>query len=116
MHKVFMNAKEVQEFLEVSRATVYQMINEMNGELVNHGYRVQRGKVNRRYFMEKYCYGGDSKKEVIWEHTRMKQRMELGFVSSPIPIGKGKTHQEKAWICNKERCFKLGKGVFDCSF
>lgn len=64
MHKVFMNAKEVQEFLEVSRTTAYQLINEMNQELVNLGYRVQRGKVNRRYFMEKYCYGRDVKKEV----------------------------------------------------
>lgn len=64
MHKVFMNAKEVQEFLEVSRTTAYQLINEMNQELVNLGYRVQRGKVNRQYFMEKYCYGRDSKKEV----------------------------------------------------
>lgn len=64
MHKVFMNAKEVQEFLEVSRTTVYQLINEMNQELLNLGYRVQRGKVNRRYFMEKYCYGRDAKKEV----------------------------------------------------
>ena len=64
MHKVFMNAKEVQEFLEVSRTTAYQLINEMNQELVNLGYRVQRGKVNRQYFMEKYCYGRDAKKEV----------------------------------------------------
>ena len=64
IHKVFMNAKEVQEFLEVSRTTAYQLINEMNQELVNLGYRVQRGKVNRRYFMKKYCYGRDAKKEV----------------------------------------------------
>ena len=28
----------------------------MNQELMNLGYRVQRGKVNRQYFMEKYCY------------------------------------------------------------
>ena len=34
MHKVFMNAKEVQEVLEVSRTTAYQLINEMNQELV----------------------------------------------------------------------------------
>lgn len=47
MHKVFMNVKEVQEFLEVSRTTAYQLINEMNQELINLGYRVQRGKVNR---------------------------------------------------------------------
>ena len=56
MERIFMNAKEVQEFLEVSRTTAYQIINEMNGELVELGYRVQRGKINRQYFLDKYCY------------------------------------------------------------
>lgn len=64
MQKVFMTAKEVQDFLEVSRTTVYQLINEMNQELMNLGYRVQRGKVNRQYFMEKYCYGKELRREV----------------------------------------------------
>ena len=52
MQKIFMTAKEVQDFLEVSRTTAYQLINEMNQELTKLGYRVQRGKVNRQYFME----------------------------------------------------------------
>ena len=64
MQKIFMTAKEVQDFLEVSRTTVYQLINEMNQELTKLGYRVQRGKVNRQYFMEKYCYGNKVKKEM----------------------------------------------------
>lgn len=64
MQKIFMTAKEVQDFLEVSRTTAYQLINEMNQELTKLGYRVQRGKVNRQYFMEKYCYGNEVRKEV----------------------------------------------------
>lgn len=64
MQKVFMTAKDVQDFLEVSRTTAYQLINEMNQELMNLGYRVQRGKVNRQYFMEKYCYGKELRREV----------------------------------------------------
>lgn len=64
MQKVFMTAKEVQDFLEVSRTTAYHLINEMNQELINLGYRVQRGKVNRQYFMEKYCYGKELRREV----------------------------------------------------
>lgn len=64
MQKVFMTAKEVQDFLEVSRTTAYQLINDMNQELMNLGYRVQRGKVNRQYFMEKYCYGKELRREV----------------------------------------------------
>ena len=57
MNKVFMTAREVQEFLGVSRTTAYQIIAEMNTELLRDGYRIQRGKINRQYFMEKYCYG-----------------------------------------------------------
>ncbi len=64
MQKVFMTAKDVQDFQEVSRTTAYQLINEMNQELMNLGYRVQRGKVNRQYFMEKYCYGKELRREV----------------------------------------------------
>ncbi len=60
MNKIFMTAKEVQEFLGVSRTTAYQLINEMNEELVKFGYRIQRGKVNRQYFIEKYCYSTNS--------------------------------------------------------
>lgn len=67
MQKIFMTEKEVQDVLEVSRATVYQLINEMKQELTKLSYRVQRGKVNRQYFMEsivmemkleKRCKGG----------------------------------------------------------
>ena len=63
MNSIFMNAKEVQEFRDVSRTTAYQIINDMNQDLIELGYRVQRGKVNRRYFMEKYCYGSKEVKE-----------------------------------------------------
>ncbi len=58
MNKIFMTAKEVEQFLEVSRTTAYQIINEMNQELIKLGYRIQRGKINRQYFFEKYCYKG----------------------------------------------------------
>ena len=63
MNSIFMNTKEVQEFLDISRTTAYQIINDMNRDLIELGYRVQRGKVNRRYFMEKYCYGSKEVKE-----------------------------------------------------
>lgn len=47
MKGIFMNVKDVQEFLDVSRTTAYQIINDMNQDLLKLGYRVQRGKVNR---------------------------------------------------------------------
>lgn len=64
MKGIFINAKDVQEFLDVSRTTAYQIINEMNQDLLKLGYRVQRGKVNRKYFMGKYCYKPTNTKEV----------------------------------------------------
>ena len=64
MKGIFMNAKDVQEFLDVSRTTAYQIINDMNQDLLKLGYRVQRGKANREYFMEKYCYKPTNTKEV----------------------------------------------------
>jgi transposase len=51
-----MTAKEVQDFLGVGRTTAYQVINELNKELLDMGYKIQRGKINRAYFLEKYCY------------------------------------------------------------
>jgi len=63
MNKVFMTAKEVQDFLGVSRTTAYQLIAEMNAELLDLGYRIQRGKINRQYFMDKYCYGNQMIRE-----------------------------------------------------
>ena len=65
MKGIFMNAKDVQEFLGVSRTTAYQIINDMNQDLLKLGYRVQRGKVNREYFMEKYCYKPTNKWEKL---------------------------------------------------
>lgn len=41
-----MNEKDVQEFLDVSRTTAYQIINDMNQDLLKLGYRVQKGKSN----------------------------------------------------------------------
>lgn len=63
MKGIFMNAKDVQEFLAVSRTTAYQIINDMNQDLLKLRYHVQRKNVNIEYFMEKYCYKPTNKKE-----------------------------------------------------
>ena len=92
MQKVFMKAKEVQDFLEVSRTTAYQLINEMNQELMNLGYRVQRGKVNRQYFREKILLWNRIKKRGIEMGVyRDENKMVLGIVSSAMLIGKSKS-------------------------
>ena len=53
---MFMTVKEVAKELQCSEAFAYKVIREMNAELEKKGYLVVRGKVPRKYFMEK-CYG-----------------------------------------------------------
>lgn len=55
---LFITASEVADLLGVSSVTAYRIIKAMNEELSNKGYLTIRGKVSRRYFMEK-IYGGD---------------------------------------------------------
>ncbi|MGX7167673.1 hypothetical protein [Facklamia hominis] len=64
MKSIFMNAKDVQEFLDVSRTIAYQIINDMNQDLLKLGYREQKGKVNREDFMEKHSYKPTNAKDV----------------------------------------------------
>lgn len=55
---VLITAEEVAEVLQVSRNKSYQIINELNKNMVkeNPGCIVIRGKANRRYFEER-VYG-----------------------------------------------------------
>lgn len=55
---VLITAGEVAEVLQVSRNKSYQIINELNKNMVkeNPSYIVIRGKANRRYFEER-VYG-----------------------------------------------------------
>lgn len=65
------------------RTTAYQLINEMHQDLTKLGYRVQRGKVNRQYVMEKYCYENELRKEVRRRvHIKMKIKTALGVAGS----------------------------------
>lgn len=58
MSKQFMTAKEVAEALGVSEGKAYAIIRQLNEQLRYKGYITVQGKVNRRYFEEKCCYGG----------------------------------------------------------
>lgn len=54
--KLFYNAMEVADMLDVSRAKAYQIIKALNVELEERGYIVIQGKVPKKFFAEKY-YG-----------------------------------------------------------
>ena len=58
MTRQYATAKEVAEALGVSEGKAYGIIRELNTQLKAAGYITVQGKVNRRYFEEKCCYGG----------------------------------------------------------
>ncbi len=54
----FMRVEEVAEELGVSKSYAYKIVQQLNAELKAKGYLTISGRVNRRFFLEKYCYGG----------------------------------------------------------
>ena len=52
--KVFLEPNEVAEIVGVSRPTAYRIIRELNMELQQKGYVVQIGKINKKYFEERF--------------------------------------------------------------
>lgn len=49
-----MKADDIVDALEVSKATAYKIIRQLNEELTAAGYRTLRGRVNRDYFEKVY--------------------------------------------------------------
>lgn len=54
MKKIFYSVTDVCEMLEVSTTKGYQIIRQLNRELQDKGYITIAGKVNKKYFDEKY--------------------------------------------------------------
>lgn len=54
----FMRVEEVAQELGVSKSYAYKIVQQLNAELKAKGYLTISGRVNRRFFLEKYCYGG----------------------------------------------------------
>lgn len=59
----FMNVTEVAKELEISESHAYKIMRKLNTELKEKGYLTIAGRVNRKFFMEKFCYGGVTGKE-----------------------------------------------------
>lgn len=51
-----LDAKDVQNILKVSQAKSYEIIRVLNSELKEKGFFVLQGKVNKKYFEERF-YG-----------------------------------------------------------
>ena len=54
----FMRVDEVAKELGVSKSFAYKVVQRLNAELKEKGYLTVSGRVNRKFFMEKFCYGG----------------------------------------------------------
>ena len=53
----FMSVDDVARELGVSKSYAYKVVQKLNGELREKGYLTVSGRVNRKYFMETFCYG-----------------------------------------------------------
>ena len=59
----FMRVEEVAQELGVSKSYAYKIVQKLNQELKEKGYLTISGRVNRKYFQEKACYGGLERKD-----------------------------------------------------
>ncbi len=50
----FLTAKEVSTLCDVKITKAYLIIKQLNDELVDKGFLVLSGKVNKRYFLERF--------------------------------------------------------------
>ena len=54
----FMRVNDVAKELGMSVSHAYKIMQRLNKELREKGYMIIAGRVNRKYFMEKFCYNG----------------------------------------------------------
>lgn len=55
--KNFMRVEDVARELDVSKSYAYKIVQKLNKELEAKGYITISGRVNKRYFLERTCYG-----------------------------------------------------------
>lgn len=56
-NNTFIRVDEVADMLGISKSYAYKIVRGLNSELKAKGFLVVSGRVNRRYFLEKVCYG-----------------------------------------------------------
>lgn len=56
MEQIFYTADDIMRILCIGKTQAYNIITELNNELKHQGYRICRGRVNRRFFEKCYCY------------------------------------------------------------
>ena len=56
IEKVYYSANDIVQMLDISKASAYKIIRQLNDELKSLGYIILQGKVPKAYFHEKW-YG-----------------------------------------------------------
>lgn len=56
MENAFMRVDDVAQELGVSKSYAYKIVQKLNTELKTQGYLTISGRINRKYFVEKFCY------------------------------------------------------------
>ena len=57
VEKTYLKVDEVAELLGVSKSYAYKIVQKLNAELDAKGFLTISGRVNKKYFFEKACYG-----------------------------------------------------------
>ncbi|MGN2620977.1 ICEBs1 excisionase [Bacillus stercoris] len=60
--KQFLTAKDIQDILGVKQAKSYEIIRQLNAEMLREGYKVIRGRVNKQIFEKRYFYESNDSK------------------------------------------------------
>ena len=57
----FMRVEEVAEELGVSKSYAYKVVQKLNAELKAQGFLTIAGRINKKNFLERVCYGSNKK-------------------------------------------------------
>jgi len=58
----FMRVDDVAQELGVSKSYAYKIVRKLNADLKEMGYLTVAGRISRKYFLEKVCYGEKERK------------------------------------------------------
>ena len=63
MENNFMRVEDVAKELGISTSYAYKIVQKLNADLRAKGFLTISGRINRKYFLEKFCYGGVERRE-----------------------------------------------------
>ena len=81
----FMRVEDVAKELGISISHSYKVMQQLNKELKAKGYMTIAGRVNRKYFMEKFCYNGTERSDQMAVYK--EEKTGTWRVISRLPVG-----------------------------